>query len=631
MPNFGKTLQRNGVSVVTEDRVLTALAPLTGGGALSADRSVGLAYDSTLQVVSDQLGVASVPWGSIASTPTTITGYGITDALKTSGDNAIVGGMLSIAGSNNPPLGTVIQSWKSFNTDRVLIYDSGIQLWSLYDVSGATESDVVGLTVSTNGLAMLRFVRSGALDGAELRHRINGGFDFAAATSTTPPSVKMSLTDDGKLLIAQTSSTSSAKLQVTGDIVATGTLTGSLAWSNLTSKPTTIAGYGLTDAQALDADLTAIAALGFTATAFLKKTAANTWALDTNTYLTGNQAVTLSGDATGSGATAIAVTLAASGVGAGTYRSVTVDTKGRVTAGTNPTTIAGYGLTNVVQPYDATLTAISGLAGTVGFVKQTSAGVFGIDANAYSLSSHNHSGVYVTPTYTGNVVIDGNFIVRDSPAAVRLDVNLDSANLVRLYARNYAASAYQALLFYASYVGFVDTHYFSTTGAAIGTCMAVGNGAAVNTAWRIYATAPADNSSNYTMVLRNAAGTVNSLLVRGDNYFAILGSSWANLSDARRKRDIFPETNALASLLRLQPVCYRWIRDVERDGDAARRHHGFIAQQVQPIYPEMISEVDETDTDKVLALDYTDLIGPLVSAIQELHRRITALEAQRVF
>lgn len=38
--------------------------------------------------------------------------------------------------------------------------------------------------------------------------------------------------------------------------------------------------------QASDADLTAIAALGFTATAFLKKTAADTWALDTNTYLT---------------------------------------------------------------------------------------------------------------------------------------------------------------------------------------------------------------------------------------------------------------------------------------------------------------------------------------------------------
>ena len=39
--------------------------------------------------------------------------------------------------------------------------------------------------------------------------------------------------------------------------------------------------------------------------------------------------------------------LANSGVVAGTYRSVTTDAKGRITAGTNPTTVAGYGLTDV--------------------------------------------------------------------------------------------------------------------------------------------------------------------------------------------------------------------------------------------------------------------------------------------
>lgn len=39
--------------------------------------------------------------------------------------------------------------------------------------------------------------------------------------------------------------------------------------------------------------------------------------------------------------------LPTSGVGAGTYKSVTVDTYGRVTAATNPTTAAGYGLTDV--------------------------------------------------------------------------------------------------------------------------------------------------------------------------------------------------------------------------------------------------------------------------------------------
>lgn len=35
-----------------------------------------------------------------------------------------------------------------------------------------------------------------------------------------------------------------------------------------------------------------------------------------------------------------------SGVTAGTYRSVTVDAQGHVTAGSNPTTLAGYGITD---------------------------------------------------------------------------------------------------------------------------------------------------------------------------------------------------------------------------------------------------------------------------------------------
>ena len=136
----------------------------------------------------------------------------------------------------------------------------------------------------------------------------------------------------------------------------------SISFANVTSKPTTLAGYGITDAVASsiigaangvagldatgkvpaaqlpsyvdDADLTAIAALAGTS-GFLKKTAANTWALDTSTFLTANQTITLSGDATGSGTTAITVTLANSGVTAGTYNSVTVNAKGLVTAASN--------------------------------------------------------------------------------------------------------------------------------------------------------------------------------------------------------------------------------------------------------------------------------------------------------
>ncbi len=54
------------------------------------------------------------------------------------------------------------------------------------------------------------------------------------------------------------------------------------------------------------------------------------------------------------------IDLAVSGVTASTYKSVTVDTYGRVTAGTNPTTLSGYGITDA-QPVDATLTALAGV------------------------------------------------------------------------------------------------------------------------------------------------------------------------------------------------------------------------------------------------------------------------------
>ncbi len=51
-----------------------------------------------------------------------------------------------------------------------------------------------------------------------------------------------------------------------------------------------------------------------------------------SSFITGNETITLGGDASGSGTTSINVTLANSGVSAGTTSGITVDAKGRITA-----------------------------------------------------------------------------------------------------------------------------------------------------------------------------------------------------------------------------------------------------------------------------------------------------------
>lgn len=124
----------------------------------------------------------------------------------------------------------------------------------------------------------------------------------------------------------------------TGDLLYGDSTSGLLKLTgniSTTIKVLTSTGTGTT-AQA-PAYSTLDSLLNVSTNGFVKRTSANTYAIDTNTYLTSNQTITLSGDLTGSGSTAITTTLANSGVTAGSYTAanITVDAKGRITAASN--------------------------------------------------------------------------------------------------------------------------------------------------------------------------------------------------------------------------------------------------------------------------------------------------------
>jgi trimeric autotransporter adhesin len=105
-------------------------------------------------------------------------------------------------------------------------------------------------------------------------------------------------------------------------------------------------------------------------------------------------------------------------------------------------------------------------------------------------------------------------------------------------------------------------------------------------------------------------------------------AAWQSISDARMKEDV-RDLDTTERLMQLRPVDYLWKHQATSD-EPDRRNLGFIAQEVQQVFPELVS----TSPNGMFGVEYTGLIAPLVKAIQDqqaiieaLEARITALEA----
>ncbi len=186
------------------------------------------------------------------------------------------------------------------------------------------------------------------------------------------------------------------------------------------TNPTTLAGYGIVDAQALDADLTAIAALAGTS-GLLKKTAADTWTLDTNTYLTSNQTITLTGGVTGSGTTSINATVVTNANLTGVVTSVgnaTSIANGAISNGMLANGSITLGSTNIVL--GSTTTTLAGLISvtSTGFTGALNGTVGATTPNTGVFTSVSVSGKISSTTDSTSPADGSAYFYKSSPGAV---------------------------------------------------------------------------------------------------------------------------------------------------------------------------------------------------------------------
>jgi hypothetical protein len=124
-------------------------------------------------------------------------------------------------------------------------------------------------------------------------------------------------------------------------------------------------------------------------------------------------------------------------------------------------------------------------------------------------------------------------------------------------------------------------------------------------------------SGEYWRLQTQAAGDLvfDSGLGSGYAYISRNSGSFNITSDARFKRDVQPLGPLLDRVLALEPVTFRYLHAPADSPPVV----GFIAQQVLPLFPEVVDEKDGQ-----YAIGY-DAFGPIaIGAIQELNTKLEA-------
>jgi hypothetical protein len=142
----------------------------------------------------------------------------------------------------------------------------------------------------------------------------------------------------------------------------------------------------------------------------------------------------------------------------------------------------------------------------------------------------------------------------------------------------------------------------------------------------IYARATRAANSAYNFFTGNANG-VDQIRLRGDGVIYAQNTTVQSISDARLKENVRNATEGLNVVNALRPVRYDWKPGF---GNDRKDQLGFIAQEIETVFPEAVSEwkVSNDDQEAYKTVGPGALIPVLVKAIQEQQAMIDELKAK---
>jgi hypothetical protein len=137
---------------------------------------------------------------------------------------------------------------------------------------------------------------------------------------------------------------------------------------------------------------------------------------------------------------------------------------------------------------------------------------------------------------------------------------------------------------------------------------------------RIYcvSSSSANTSESYSMYSTGAAN-YRFYVGWGGTIYAT-STSISGISDISLKTNIRDLDKGLQDILQLKPRRFDW-----KNGDG-KDNIGFVAQEIESIFPELISEYKYNQFETKKSLKMGDLIPSLVKAIQELKQEIDTLK-----